>query len=48
MTATQTLAATPAVETDPVQARAQFFFDLELMELSAVIPQAAPRGVAKY
>ena len=27
---------------DPVAARAQFFFDLELAELTAVIPQAEP------
>lgn len=27
---------------DPVAARAAFFFDLEMAELSAVIPQAEP------
>jgi hypothetical protein len=42
MTATLTIAAAaaPAVETDPVLARAAFFFDLEQMELVATIPQA--------
>lgn len=29
-------------ELDPVAARAQFFFDLELAELRATIPQAGP------
>ena len=35
---------------DPCLARAEYFFDLELMELSATIPQATarPAGVAKY
>jgi hypothetical protein len=46
-----TLTAAPAVATsqvDPAFARAEFFFDLELLELNATIAQAAPRGVAKY
>ena len=44
-TTTQTAAAATE-ELDPVAARAQFFFDLELMELTAVIPQAeAPTAV---
>ena len=34
-----TAIATPAV--DPVLARAQFFFDLELNELRVTVPQAA-------
>ena len=33
----------PALATDPVAERAQFFFDLELAEYRAVIAQAAPR-----
>ena len=34
--------ATDADELDPVAARAAFFFDLELAELRATIPQAEP------
>lgn len=48
MTGTLNLTATPANELDPVLARAQFFMELELLELTATIPQAAPRGVQKY
>jgi hypothetical protein len=48
MTGTLRLPAAPAVELDPVLARAQFFFDLEMLELTATIPQAAPKGQAKY
>ena len=45
-----TLTAAPATTVDPALARAEFFFELELLELTATIPQAAPRaiGVAKY
>ncbi|MFN3428784.1 MAG: hypothetical protein ACK46X_02400 [Candidatus Sericytochromatia bacterium] len=42
-TIAQTQPATAAVEPaaiDPVQARAAFFADLELLELTMVIPQA--------
>ena len=49
---TATLIAAPATAAqaiDPIAARAAFFFDLEMDELRAVIPQAAPAaGVAKY
>lgn len=48
MTGTLRLPATPAAETDPVLARAQFFLDLEMLELTSTIPQAPPRGEAKY
>ena len=49
-TATPTTPATlPDPALDPVLARAQFFFDLELAELRVMIPQAqAEAGVAKY
>jgi hypothetical protein len=42
-TIAQTQPETAAVETaiDPVQARAAFFADLELLELTMVIPQAS-------
>lgn len=48
MTTATTFAAPQTA--DPVLDRAQFFFDLELAELTAVIPQAeaAAFGVAKY
>ena len=41
----------PVISTvDPTLARAEFFFDLEIQELSLTIPQAAPCaiGVATY
>ena len=42
-------APAPAEELDPVAARAAFFFDLELAELRATIPQAeAPEGKQVY
>lgn len=53
MTAT-TLAPAPApvaaeLAIDPVQARAEFFLELELLELRVTIPQAAPAAaVARY
>lgn len=48
MTGTLRLPAAAPTETDPVLARAQFFLDLEMLELTSTIPQAAPRGEAKY
>jgi hypothetical protein len=49
---TAILAAPAAVptEVDPVLARAEFFLDLELLEVTATIPQAkaATFGSAKY
>lgn len=49
MTLTQTPNAAPEFAVDPVQARAEFFFNLELLELTATIPQAAPAAaVSKY
>jgi hypothetical protein len=45
-----TTIAQPTVSTvDPAEARHEFFFNLELMELTMVIPQAAPvQPVIKY
>ena len=51
MPATHTLAAPAAVATaaDPCLERAAFFFDLEMAELTAIIPQAAPaQPIFKY
>ena len=52
MTRTLTTAAAPAVDTaavDPVLARAEFLFDLDLLELTSTIPQATPTpAVARY
>jgi hypothetical protein len=46
---TQELKTLEAPELDPVAARAQFFFDLELAELTKVIPQApAPEAKQVY
>jgi hypothetical protein len=50
---TTAILTTPAAnntEIDPVQARAEFFLELEMLELTATIPQAQPAafGVAKY
>jgi hypothetical protein len=50
LTAPTTATPTAFSTVDPMLARAEFFFDLELAELTMTIPQAAPRavGVAKY
>lgn len=46
---TQPLTPPDAPELDPVAARAQFFFDLELAEMTKVIPQApAPEAKQVY
>jgi hypothetical protein len=39
---TKNLVAPASLDLDPVAQRAQFFFDLEMAELKAVIPQAKP------
>ncbi|MDB5101041.1 MAG: hypothetical protein JWM80_5462 [Cyanobacteria bacterium RYN_339] len=39
---TQPLTAPESLELDPVAARAQFFMDLEIAELTKVIPQTRP------
>jgi hypothetical protein len=50
MTKQPTLSPSTALAVDPRIARAEFFFELDLVELNATIDQAAPRpiGVAKY
>ena len=52
MTATLTVPANAPVaadELDPREARAQFLFDLDLAELTVIIPQAeAPAGIQRY
>jgi hypothetical protein len=44
---TQPLTAPESLELDPVAARAQFFFELELAEMTKVIPQARPDAAPK-
>jgi hypothetical protein len=50
MTTTTTTAQPTTTAVDPTEARHEFFFNLELMELTMVIPQAAApaQPVAKY